>query len=369
MMIKQKKKTRLIDIAQKLGVSKVAVAAALSSNTNGTVRVGEKMTEKIRKAALEMNYQPNINAKTLAGRASKVIGILIDTEAPFPRFKILAGIEREATLRGYHCMIGEAHDSLENLRHNYDIFMQHGVDGVICISHDYPGTGNEFRKLFSDILEKIVFIDAPNHPDASYINVDRVASTMQVVKHLYDQGARNIAFVRGENSWKTVIQHETGYRQAMKELGYAENEFHIFHVKSIGNKRGLGAEDVSKLIKEHIIPEKIDAVIGLNDLLCQAFLQALQNTGKQCPLDIRIAGYDNQDFSQYAIPSLTTVDENCALQSKMIIDLLLEKINYPEKETKGCFATVIPQLIIRNSTKMEVNNAKADFPLFNRGQL
>lgn len=363
-MIKQEKKARLIDIAQKLGVSKVAVAAALSGNPNGTVRVGEKLAEEIRKTAREMNYQPNINAKTLAGRASKVIGILIDTQAPFPRFKILAGIEREATLRGYRCMIGEAHDSLENLRHNYDIFMQHGVDGVICISHDYPGTENEFRKLFSDILEKIVFIDAPNHPDASYINIDRVASTMQTVKHLYDQGARNIAFVRGEESWKTVVQHETGYRQAMKELGYAENEFRIFHVKSIDDRRGLEAGDISTLIKEQIIPQKIDAVVGLNDLLCLAFLQALQNTGKQCPRDIRIAGYNNEDFAQYAIPPLTTVDENCALQSKMIIDLLLEKINHPEKEMKGCFATVIPQLIIRNSTEMEVDHEKADSPLF-----
>ena len=35
------KKTRLIDIAQKLGVSKVTVAAALSANPNGTVRIGD----------------------------------------------------------------------------------------------------------------------------------------------------------------------------------------------------------------------------------------------------------------------------------------------------------------------------------------
>ena len=95
------KKTRLIDIAQKLGVSKVTVAAALSANPNGTVRIGEKMAAKIRRTAKAMNYQPNINAKTLAGCASKVIGILIDSQASIPRFRILEGIEKEATLRGY----------------------------------------------------------------------------------------------------------------------------------------------------------------------------------------------------------------------------------------------------------------------------
>ena len=39
------------------------------------------------------------------------------------------------------------------------LLMQYGVDGVICISHEYPGTENEFQDLFSDVLGKIVFID------------------------------------------------------------------------------------------------------------------------------------------------------------------------------------------------------------------
>ena len=345
------KKTRLIDIAQKLGVSKVTVAAALSANPNGTVRIGEKMAAKIRRTAKAMNYQPNINAKTLAGCASTVIGILIDSQASIPRFRIREGIEKEATLRGYRCMIGEVHDSVENLRSNYDIFMQYGVDGVICISHDYPGAEKKFRKLFSDVLGKIVFIDRPNHPDASYINIDRAASMLQAVKHLHEQGAKRIAFVRGEKSWQTVIQQENGYRQMMKELGYSAGELHIFHVKDMDDDRRLQGRNISVFVKNHVIPEKIDGIVGFNDLLCHAFLQALQEFGKQCPRDIRVVGYDNEDFSKYAIPALTTIDEDYALQSKMVVDLLLEKIMHPEREMKGCFATVTPELIIRNSTK------------------
>ena len=350
-VIKQEKKTRLIDIARKLGVSKVTVAAALSTGRGGTVRVGEKMAEKIRLAAREMNYQPNISAKTLAGGASKVIGVLIDSQAPYPRFRILAEIEREATLRGYRCMIGEAHDSLKNLRDNYDIFMQYGVDGVICISHEYPGTENEFQDLFSDVLGKIVFIDAPHHPDASYINIDRAASTEQAVRHLYEQGARNIAFVRGKKSWHTVKQHEAGYRRAMKELGYSREELPVFHLAGLEGKTIDQKEAISVLLNEYLVPEGIDAVVGLNDLSSLALLQALHDSGIRCPEDIKIVGYDNEYLSQYSIPPLTTVDENCPLQARMIVDSLLKKINHPEEEMKGCFMTVIPQLIVRESTK------------------
>ncbi len=351
-MIRHAKKTRLIDIAHRLGVSKATVAAVLSAGGSGTVRFSEEIAEKIRRTAREMDYQPNISAKTLAGRASKVIGILIDAEAPYPRFKILAEIEREATLRGYRCMIGEAHDSLENLRRNYDIFMQHGVDGVVCLSHDYPGTEEEFKRLFSDTLDKVVFIDAPNHPDASYINIDRAASTYQTVRHLHEQGARKIAFVRGQSLWKTTLQHEAGYRRAMVDLGYPERELHIITTRSdLIQQREVSEESISRFIEHDVIPEKIDGIIGMNDLVSLAFFKALEAAGKSCPRDIMIVGYDNEKFSRYTAPALTTVDENYELQSKMIVDLLLEKINHPEKEMKGCFATVVPQLIIRESTR------------------
>ena len=89
----------------------------------------------------------------------------------------------------------------------------------------------------------------------------------------------------------------------------------------------------------------------MNDLVSLAFIKALEAAGKSCPRDVMLVGYDNEKFSRYTAPALTTVDENYELQSKMIVDLLLEKINHPEKEMKGCFATVVPQLIIRESTE------------------
>ena len=105
------------------------------------------------------------------------------------------------------------------------------------------------------------------------------------------------------------------------------------------------------LLNEYLVPEGIDAVVGLNDLSSLALLQALHDSGIRCPEDIKIVGYDNEYLSQYSIPPLTTVDENCPLQARMIVDSLLKKINHPEEEMKGCFMTVIPQLIVRESTK------------------
>ena len=102
----------------------MAAASVLSNPSNGTARAGKELAEKIRGKAAAMNYQPNISILTPAGRSSRTIGVLINSMAPSPRFRIPGGIEKKATRRGYRSMIGEAHDSLENLRHNYNIFMQ-----------------------------------------------------------------------------------------------------------------------------------------------------------------------------------------------------------------------------------------------------
>lgn len=343
-------KTRLMDIALRLGVSKVTVSAVLSPKNKGNVRVSSEMAEKIRKTAIEMNYKPNFNAKMLAGCASRVIGILIDSQAPISRLKILASIEREAALHGYRCMIAEAHDSLVNLRHNYDIFMQYGVDGVICFAHSYPETEIEFRNLFADAFDKMVFIGTPNHSDASYVHIDRITSTIQSIKHLHLRGARKIAFIRGQKSWEAVRQREIGYCKAMHELGYKEEEYIILVDHSMDMPRAQQGSAAEKLLLDYVIPQKIDAIFGLNDLAALAFLQAMQKNSKHCQLDIKVIGYDNDDFSPYVTPALTTVDEDNELQTKLIIDLLLKKITNTDSTLTGCFASVIPKLIERSSS-------------------
>ena len=106
-------------------------------------------------AAAEMNYRPNYNAQRLAGRASKVIGILIEKNAAGPLFQMLGEIEREAAEYGYRCMIGEFKKEVRLQREQYDIFMQHGVDGVICMPSHYLEDSPEFQQAFAGPVRRI----------------------------------------------------------------------------------------------------------------------------------------------------------------------------------------------------------------------
>ena len=94
------KKVALKDIAKQIGVSAALVSYVLNGKEK-EARVGAGMAEKIRKAAAELNYQPNLIAKGLKMGKTKTIGLIVaDISNPF--FSGIARIiEEEAKKDGY----------------------------------------------------------------------------------------------------------------------------------------------------------------------------------------------------------------------------------------------------------------------------
>lgn len=77
------RKTSLKDIAEAAGVSTALVSFVLNGKEK-EYRVGEKTAQRILKIANEMNYQPNLAAKSLRSGKTKTIGLVVsDISNPF----------------------------------------------------------------------------------------------------------------------------------------------------------------------------------------------------------------------------------------------------------------------------------------------
>lgn len=347
-------KVTLSEIAARAGVS-VATAAKVISGNRGNIRVGSEKKELILKIASELNYRPNYNAQRLAGRASRVIGILIEKDAPETHFWMLGEIEREAALHGYRCMIGEFKKDVRLQREQYDILMQHGVDGVICMPSDYLENTPEFCRAFSEALRNTVFVDNPGLPGSAFIHVDRKSAIMNTVRHLYGQGARRIAQVRGNVPYRTSIERRDGYLQAMEELGFSRGETFLIEIEPHFTGREIFA-DAGMIVGEHIIPKKIDAVMMSNDLYAAAMLNRLSAAGLRVPEDILVVGYNNNEYTNCTLPPLTSVDDRVQAQAKAVVALLLKKL--ADGAVQGETEQIIPDLIIRESTLKTDNKAR-----------
>ncbi len=339
---------RLRDIAEKLGISESLVSKVLSGKLGNTA-VTEEKAELIRRTASEMGYTPNLNARSLAGKPSRIIGILIDSDAPPVIFRVLAAIERIASAQGYRCMIGEAHNSLGNLRENVDIFMQYGVDGIISLAHEYPGKKTEFLRLFSDYLNRMVFVAEPPYRAAAYVNIDLASPVREAVRHLYERGARRIAFIRGKRNWASLRQRQEGYVAGMKKLGFREGELLIHTYSEEILEVDSPWELFERQIVRYVLENKVDGVVGLNDFLAHRLVFVLAERGVRCPEDVRIVGTDNEPFTRYMIPPLTTIDSKTQEQAEAVLELLLEQLSAPGKAVPRS-RIIIPELVLRKST-------------------
>ncbi len=343
-----KQKVTLSEIARRAGVA-TATAAKVISGNKSNIRVSAAKSELIRRIAEELNYRPNFNARQLAGRASRLIGILIETNAPETNFRMLGDLERIAARLGYRCMIGEFSKHPLRQKEQYDIFMQYGVDGVICMPSDYLEDTPEFSRIFSDALSNTVFIDNPGLPDAAWIHIDRKTVMKEAVFHLHRRGARKIAQVRGLVPYRSSLERKEGYLEAMRELGYDESGRHVLEIDAHFTGAGTSA-DAERIVREYVRPLGLDALMMSNDLYALAMLRALRNNGLRVPEDVRIVGYNNNEYCSCTSPSLTTVDDRLEEQAERIVELLLRKVAPDALPMNGCQGTVVPELIVREST-------------------
>ena len=323
-------KTRIIDIARRVGVSKSAAACVLNSSGQSVIRVSAAKRAEILRVAREMNYMPNITARALAGKSSMKLGALIDSCAPHCIYRLLWAFEAEAVRDGYQLMIGQAHDSPESLFQCYDNFMRHGIEGVVCLAHEYPGSEDTVRSCFQE-RRNLVYLDPPSWP-APYVEIDRGAGSVEAVRHLQATGRKKIALWLINDSpsrlWFSSRQRLLGYRAALDG-----EEFLRF-----GGTAGEYAEEV--------IAHRLDAVIAANDMTAAHLARELLKRGVRIPDDVALIGHDNDDFSRFYYPSLTTIDQHGEAVGAKLFSLLMAQL----RDEPGENAVIPASLIVRESS-------------------
>lgn len=323
------------DVAKAAGVSVATVSRVLNKKTN----VSDEAIESVNKAVKTLGYNPNFLGRDLRKSETKRILAIIASMKHGFYSDVLIGMEQGAYQLGYDVLVATTHDDPDHEMHLLGMLFSRSVDGVVLL-----GT-----RLDAETISKL----AANHNiamclerldkcKALTVTIDNVKSGCDAVDYLIKKGRRNIGLITTKVRSQSSVDREEGYRQALINNNIPVRNEYIFYGDYDYES---GIKGCSYLLD---LPEPPDAVFTISDTVAIGAMNNAKKRGFKIGKDILFFGFDNISFSHIYMSNLSTVEQPCVMQGRVVVEKLIENIKATEKDTN---LYMLPhRLILREST-------------------
>ena len=344
--MRNKKNITISDVASAAGVSKTTVSRYLNNRTD---LMSEKTKNRIEKMIELLDYHPSELARSLKSKKTKTIGVVVpELRSPFYTSAI-SGIGDTLKKQGYSIVIMECENKLKNEQKNIKEMLSRDVDGLIV---DTVSCDNEYLASLDIQKFPIVLLDryVKNHRmDIAYI--DNEAMMIDLFDHFEKEGFNRFALFT--QPWKEISARYERRKYFLKIIkkryGYDASK----DVYTIGVDYKTFDEALESFV-ETLKVDDIPVIIGVNSVSTFSLFHAILKKNLKIPEDIGICGPDDWSWDasitwpEITSTSLTTSTFDTEYLGRKCAELLLEKINNPEKEIEEF--KLKTNLIIREST-------------------
>ena len=324
------------DVAKLAGVSPAVVSYVINESNY----VSEEKKAAVRKAIKELNYTPNVFAKSLRTNKSNQIALVGDTL----QAELYGALATHLFEKGYFSsLFYSCHDESfirRLIEGRFDaVFMasnafsakqlneiaESGIPLVLYRSREYVG------------LDPRIVVRAP----------DLVDGVRKVLGYLILKGHHRIAYIpplkyKTQGVFGDDLRAKT-YSETLRKNGIEINE-DFFSIHTDSEQTVL--EDVFNMMTMYTREERPTAIAVSDDHLAAQILQYIKKLNLRVPADVAIIGYGNIASSQITTPELTTFDSNIEYFAADVADALVRMTEGERPEDrlyKG-------KMVIRDST-------------------
>ena len=334
-------KVTVKDIANETHFSIATVSLALSGKPS---RISEETKKTILDTAERMNYKPNYIAQSLVTSRSYTIGMIVPNFSDQIFTSFASGLENYAQKKKYSTFICNSNDNVARCISQVNILESRGVDGMVIIPPAIINT-DPMKKTFCDTLEKselpYVLVDRAVHDlFHDYVASDNIYGGELAGKHLKELGHRKIGIIAGPEEEYGTIKRLKGFMKVFEDTECSKINIYYSDYTADG-----GYISANRLLSEH----RVTAVFALNDMMAIGAYRAIGERGMKIPGDISVIGFDNNPVSPLVAPPLTTISQPFNTIGNRACELLLERIDAPDK--KNCDYFFSPSIVVRSSTK------------------
>ena len=304
------------DVAQLAGVSISTVSRVL----NGTAPVAVETVAQVRDAMEKLNYKPLAAARTLAGRRTNTVGLLVPEITGEFFMPLLRGIEEGVQEAGLDLLVHLASQNGDAGANPALPLDEHNTDGLLVFTGRLAD-GEIVRLCHTGIPIVLLFQSTPSYTQAPSVMFENTASTQEIVEHMIVvHGRRRIAFLSGppQNEDSTLREH--AYRAALAKHGIA------FDPVLVG-EGGYSHERAQTIISDWLLHGvEFDGLFAGDDSAAVGALLALRRAGRRVPEDVSLVGFDDLPFAALVDPPLTTVGAPVEAAGRAAAQLLIQQI-------------------------------------------
>ena len=320
------------DVAKAAGVSPSTVSRVIQNKST----ISDETKKRVRKTMKELNYHPNLNARSLVSSYTQVIGLVLpdDSDAFYqnPFFpSVLRGIAQVASENHYAIQIATGKDEKERLNAISQMVYGKRVDGLIFL---YAQENDPLVKLVSEEQFPFLILGKSLSPFIPLVDNDNIQAGFDATEYFIKKGCNRIAFIGGAKKLYVTQDRLTGYEQALQEHKLPLDSQRTFFADEFLEEKGY---KFSKRLFKH--DPQTDAIITTDSLLAEGVCNYLNDHN----LNIPVLSFDSVN------PRLNLaayVDINSLSLGRTSFETILQIISDTKENRQICYRQVIAHKIV-----------------------
>lgn len=335
-----RKKISITEIAKQFGISPSTVSRAMNNQPG----VSEQLRQQILRYMEECGYRAPVLKQQESEAKSKMIAMIVgDIRNPFYA-DLVFSVQKTLSENGYLLSIFNSEYEEQRELQFMHLAESYRFAGIIQVTV----TTERMSTALKSLSIPVVMVNRMlNTFDTDVVLLDNYEAGYIATRHLIEQGHSRIGFLLGQMESSSSIKRYEGYLQAVKNYNLSVREADILPGDLTMPTAYNLAKDFCANLKNN--PEDAPtAMVVSNDLAAYGFMRGCREMGVEVPKMLSIVSFDNIWVSSIGDVQLTTVDPHVTDMGRIAAELMLSRINRPNKEAER--VVLSPVLIERDST-------------------
>lgn len=308
------------EIAKRANTSKTTVSFYLNGKTE---KMSSDTKNRIAKVIAETNYRPSAAARSLNAKGTRLIGVIIGDITNTFANQIVKGIDDLAREKKYQLIVGNSNYVYENEEKYVNRMLNMGVDGfIIQPSSNFHG----LIKTIKDENKELVFIDSQvSMEHEKWVKTNNYEAVLETTEELIQRGYENFILLTADPQiLSTRLERTCGFKDALQLAGRQCSTKII--------DEDVEADEIRNFLTQELKLGSKTLVFVANCWLLPKVYVALKNFRNLIPETIGLVGFDNQEWTNFSSPTVTTIMQPAYEEGKSAASILIDALEGTKEE-------------------------------------